>query len=161
MRGAIMSETTRYRGGRAIAAVLDKLGWLAALTGLGLAGYAVATAAGVDPVARIATGLPGTVLAIVGLAAVTIAQLTRVGIDTAVALRELVDLTRKRPQADPAARSALREAALHAPPPAADALAPALIAPMSDDAPKLAARRPVRKDAKIHPIFSARPPRSS
>ncbi|MEM8851899.1 MAG: hypothetical protein AAGE03_17925 [Pseudomonadota bacterium] len=161
-----MSETKRYRSGRAIAIVLDKLGWLAAVAGVALAALAVVTAEG-DWIAQLAAGLPALILSITGLIAVTVAQLTRAAMDAAEAMREVATLTRDRPRADLDARTALRAAATHAakapPPDDIPATPPSLSlrAKTEATAPKLAAPKPQHKGAKVHPIFSARPPGSS
>ncbi|MEM7643846.1 MAG: hypothetical protein AAF366_15135 [Pseudomonadota bacterium] len=159
-----MSDIKRYRGGRAIAVILDKLGWLAAVAGLAVAGLAVVTTAG-DWITQLSAALPGVILSVVGLIAVTVAQLTRAAMDGAEAMREVAALTRDRPRADPDARTALRAAAAHAaksePPDDVPAAPPSLGLRAKAEAPKLTAAKPDRKDAKIHPIFSARPPGAS
>ncbi|MEM8822675.1 MAG: hypothetical protein AAGF30_03610 [Pseudomonadota bacterium] len=161
-----MSETKRYRGGRAIAVVLDKLGWLAALAGIALAGIALVTA-DTGWIGQLAATVPGLILSIVGLIAVTVAQLTRASIDTAEAMREMIDLTRggsRSSQPDPEARAALREAAQS---PGASPDTPPVpslgrrLKGEETQPPKLSPPKSDRKANKVHPIFSARRPDSS
>ena len=174
----------RYRGGRAIAAVVDKLGWLAAIGGLAVAGWSSLGAGGGDLALRVLAGVPGLTVTLLGLIAVTVAQLTRAAMDGAEALRELVRAGRTpHPVPDPAARDALRAAATRAVPSAArpvpraapeemPAPEPARSAPrlrLSADARPAGAARsaglaapssgPGRDGGRVHPIFSARPPR--
>lgn len=157
----------RYRGGRAIAAVVDALGWLSAIAGILVAGWAAASMTDGDLAARLLAGVPGFTVTLLGLIAVTVAQLTRAAMDGAEALRRLVAQNADRTGADPVAREALRMAARKAP----DARPPESPAPVDPPsaAPRLtltAAREagsgrraptaPAR--GRTHPIFSAKPP---
>ncbi|MFO6464997.1 hypothetical protein ACK8OR_11440 [Jannaschia sp. KMU-145] len=175
-----MSDDSRYRGGRAIASILEKLGWLAAIGGIGVAGW-VSMTGGPTVLDRVAAGLPGFGLMLLGLIAICVAALTRATMDGSEAMREVAQLTRDRARHAPDARLALRAAAEKAPSrpmPEAVAREPE---PLDDVPPvppslgiaprgaKLSATKPEAptapakpaKSGKVHPIFSARPPRQT
>ncbi|WP_298437329.1 hypothetical protein [uncultured Jannaschia sp.] len=179
-----MSDDSRYRGGRAIASILEKLGWLAAIGGIGVAGW-VSMTGGPTVLDRIAAGLPGFGLMLLGLIAICVAALTRATMDGSEAMREMAQLTRDRARHAPDARLALRAAAEKAPPRPVPAPVPEAVSPEPaplDDVPpappslgiaptraKLSATKPdaptapakPAKSGKVHPIFSARPPRQT
>ncbi|MEM7710837.1 MAG: hypothetical protein AAF264_08840 [Pseudomonadota bacterium] len=156
-----MSDHKRYRGGRAIAAILDKLGWLGVLAGIIFAAISIGTNDG-DWIAQLRAGLPGAVLFLVSLIAITLAQLTRAALDMAIAMRDIADL-----RGGPAADATPTFPSTKRPVPVADILPPEARAARAmrerrgqDPAPKLSATKAEPGTSKVHPIFSSRPPRS-
>ncbi|MCK0168625.1 hypothetical protein MWU52_13785 [Jannaschia sp. S6380] len=149
------------RVGRTVAAILAYAGWAVVAVGLllALAGAltgatpgAGAPAAGAGPIARVAAAALGAGIALIGLFAVMMAAQTRAALDTADLTRELLSLTRRRQDPRPAAP-------VVSPKPVPDAAADDVPPMPPSPRPRLAATedKPGRK--RVHPIFSARPPK--
>ncbi len=135
-----------YGTGRAVLALAAWIGWLVAALGLIVAGVGAfgvlasdAPLAAAAPLAAMAAGAGVLLIGILGVAA---AQHMRATFDTADMTRELLALAR------------LPRTAFSAPeaPPPLRATAPA-----APHRPRLAG--PTTGGGKVHPIFSARPPR--
>ena len=152
-----MSEFERsYGTGRAVVRLAAVAGWAVALVGLIVAVLAVVQLVGAQdrlgaagPLAALSAGL-GT--ALVGLVSVAAAQHMRATFDIADMTRELLAQARKGRAAGAPAMAASERPVL-----------PSLTAGggpagRGEAAPKLSAK-PRDAGAKVHPIFSARPPR--
>ena len=140
-----------YRTGRAVVGAATLAGWLVAVAGTVVAGVGLVSVLRADDafsampqMAAISAGLG---LALWGVVAVALAQSIRANFDTADMTREMLTLARRRPPTAAAVMAA-------SPPGPTPAVAPR---PALDARPTLA--RPRDGGGKVHPIFSARPPR--
>lgn len=157
-----------YRTGRSVLGLVVLVGWIVALLGvvvLGAGGFAVLRSAtplqAVAPLAAMAAGAGAMLVGFIGVAS---AQHMRATFDIADMTREMLTLARRRP-ATPARPPAPPAAA---DPEAAPPMPPRLRArqeegdasPPTFSAPtRPAVARAKGGDGKVHPIFSAKPPR--
>lgn len=151
-----MGEFTRsYGAGRAVVGLAALAGWCAAAVGLVVAAAGALSFLGADDrllaVAQLGTLSAGLGLAVLGIVAVAAAQHMRATFDIADMTREMLSLARRR--SDPPEAPAARERPVLPP------LTGGAKAPARDAAGPTLSARPRDVGAKVHPIFSARPPR--
>ena len=166
-----MSDATRKdRAGLGVATLFAVGGWMISAVGIGLATLDAVGAEGVA--ARIVAAAPGLGLGIFGLFSVLVAIQTRAALDTADMTAEMLRLAQKAHHAPARPVSAGAMPAIE--PPARRPAAPELpslsraasgpVKPVTDPPPIFGPRltaptRPAASGPKVHPIFSARPPR--
>ena len=164
-----MSDATRKdRVGRGVATLFAVGGWMIFAVGIGLATLGAVGAEGVA--ARIVAAAPGLGLGLFGLFSVLVAIQTRAALDTADMTAEMLRLAQKAHHAPARPVSAGAVPAVEPPARAAAPELPSLSRPASGPVkpvtdppvfgPRLTApTRPAASGPKVHPIFSARPPR--
>lgn len=152
-----------YGKGRGLVGVVAFAGWVVALVGLAVAVMGLVSLLGAadrpGAMAQFTAIAAGLGAALVGLVGVAAAQHMRATFDIADMTREMLVLARRRP-AVPASVQAIVPAASGA---SARPVLPPLTggsrAPLRAEAEPAIPPRPQGAGGKVHPIFSARPPR--
>lgn len=157
------------RVGFGIAKLFTVGGWGIAILGAGMAAYGAYAAD--DMTARVGALLPGLAVAVFGIFSVLIAVQTRAALETAEMTREMLVLVRRqtgslpsRPPAEGPIRQANRDVVAPEPEQPSRPGDGAMSGTSGKAAPIVASRLgpPPKSGAvarKVHPIFTARPPR--